>query len=312
MPVASLRRFAIVVAATFVSLAGCSPVLWALAQLRVHRPPRTVQVGQTVTGDTSAPDQRRRASCAGPHEGDHDADQAWTFVAPEARWYRVRVRGGYDAAVAVYRGFDDRDELGCNDDDGGSLNPRLRVRLERGESYTIVVDGYHGDHGPYELTVEPASDRDDSPVPPASRVPHEDAAAMTARCASAPILTAGAHTGVIDPAVASASTSCGGGGPGGDTIYRLVVPQAATVRIRESSAFDAVLELRASCTAGARALACNDDAPDTRHAAIETHVAAGTYFLVVDSFWERSGGPFTLDVAIEPDVTAAAPAARSP
>jgi hypothetical protein len=102
--------------------------------------------------------------------------------------------------------------------------------------------------------------------------------------------------------MASAATSCGANGRGGDVVYRLQIGAPAVVSIQEESQFDAVLELRAGCTGqGAEVLQCVDDAPDTMHSAIQTRLPPGTYYLIVDSYQPGGGGPFTLNVGIAAD-----------
>lgn len=42
-------------------------------------------------------------------------------------------------------------------------------------------------------------------------------------------------------------------------------------------------------------VACNNDAPDTRHSKIDTTLDAGTYFVVVDGHQGKHEGTFTLE-----------------
>lgn len=152
-----------------------------------------------------------------------------------------------------------------------------------------------------------------APPPSSGGGDEENVIAMTARCASAPSLTLGTTSGTLEPSVATARTSCGARGPGGDVVYRVVLAAPADVQILEQSQFDAVLELRTGCAtrAGASVLQCTDDAQDRQHSAISVHLDAGTYYLVVDSFTVGTGGPFTLTFSQGMSAPPAAPAPGS-
>ena len=61
--------------------------------------------------------------------------------------------GGLDPTVSVRD--DEGDEVGFDDDGGGSTtrDARLAVTLDEGATYAVVVEGYGGTKGDYELTV---------------------------------------------------------------------------------------------------------------------------------------------------------------
>ncbi len=131
---------------------SCAPTLLAVQALRRAAIHREVLLDAPVRGDTRHPDARAVPRCAA-HDRDAYADQGWSFTAQESRSYTAHVRALHDATVSVYEG--DR-ELRCDDDGAALGEPRLSFNAVRGGRYTIVVDGYQGAQGPYELTLSRA------------------------------------------------------------------------------------------------------------------------------------------------------------
>ncbi|MBI2895445.1 MAG: hypothetical protein HYY06_17955 [Deltaproteobacteria bacterium] len=248
----------------------------------------TIALGQTAQGSTSGAPHALRPSCVpSSTAGEH----VWRFTPSATGSYRVAVSAEYDSALAV---LDGASEVACNDDSGGARASEVIVTLTAGRTYDVVVDGYAQATGAYRLTIaEGAATTPATPAPNAG-----DASRIAERCQAAPLLAGGHRSDTLDANVASFATSCGGGGAGGDVVYRIDVPQPSTVTVSEVSEFDAVLELRGSCTAAV--VACVDDAPDRRHTAVTAQVGAGTYYLIVDTFSAGMAGPFTLDVAVTP------------
>ena len=62
----------------------------------------------------------------------------------------AHVRAMHDATVSVFEGGR---ELGCDDDGAALSESRFTFVAQRGRRYTLVVDGYRGARGPYELSV---------------------------------------------------------------------------------------------------------------------------------------------------------------
>ena len=102
--------------------------------------------------------------------------------------------------------------------------------------------------------------------------------------------TAGSTVGAsndVNPTCASS------GGSGPDVVMQLDLPQLSSLHLDLNTSYDSVHELLgASC--GGAALACSDPQNMTL-----ASLAAGTYFLVVDGFFDDSAGAFTLDVSGE-------------
>jgi hypothetical protein len=296
---ASLRLPAIACACL---LGGCSPLIYVLAGGGDEGEDGTIALGQTVSSNTSGSDDDHDPNCGNTSGG---PDDAWRFVAPAGGNYRFRIDASYDSVLAVYEGGS---ELGCNDDYGSTSASQLVLSLSGGETYTVVVDGYSGRSGSYSLLVDQNVDAPPTPVPPTPvppvpvpPTPVEDIAAVESRCVQAAPLGMGTTNGILDPSVSHATVACGSGGRGGEVIYRLIVEVPSTLALSEASDYDAILELRRGCSEGHVVVACVDDAPDTRHSAIQTHVDPGTYYVIVDSYTAGTGGPFTLDVALTPD-----------
>jgi hypothetical protein len=144
-------RLAASAACLALGLSGCSLALLATTAARRAWTAREVRVDEPVRGDTRHPDGRVNPRCAA-HERP-TSDQGWRFVATRSGAHTVHVRAVHDATVSVYDG--DR-ELSCDDDGAAVGEPRASFDARTGRVYTIVVDGYRGERGPYELTVSRA------------------------------------------------------------------------------------------------------------------------------------------------------------
>jgi hypothetical protein len=191
------------------------------------------------------------------------------------------------------------------------------VDLEEGKRYLVVVDGWGGAEGDFVLAVDerPPVDVPIGPTPPTGdEPPEEDVAALTARCAEAPLLTEGETEGVLIPTDAHAVTECAAGGRGPEAIYRLELEGPAHVEIEvRSDSVDAIVELRRGCTGeAAEVVACVDDAPDERHTGLSADLEAGSYVLLVDSYAPDVGGAFVLEMHITPSEEEPAPEPAEP
>jgi hypothetical protein len=102
-------------------------------------------------GDTRDADNRAHPSCAHTASDARDAsDQSWEFRPPHAATYTVHVRSSHDVVVAIYsRGR----ELLCDDDSVSVAQSRFTFEFAANQPYTIVVDGFNGEAGPYDLSV---------------------------------------------------------------------------------------------------------------------------------------------------------------
>jgi hypothetical protein len=87
--------------------------------------------------------------------------------------------------------------------------------------------------------------------------------------------------------------------PGGapDMVYEFSIESRANVCFDMTSTFDGALFLQSECGQDMSEIACNDDAPDTRHSALRETLEPGTYYLVATGFAEARGN-FSLTSAI--------------
>ncbi|MBI2378135.1 MAG: hypothetical protein HYV07_29300 [Deltaproteobacteria bacterium] len=155
--------------------------------------------------------------------------------------------------------------------------------------YFIVVDGYNGAGGPYELVV----DINSAPV-------------GNDRCEGAIDATAGGtFAGDTSPATADYTPSAAGctqyAERGKDVTYSVALAAGERLRASLDAPWDAALYVVSNCasidtTCGAGSDAGNPEAVDF------SAPSAGTYFLIVDGY-EASAGSYELTVSISPPVT---------
>lgn len=93
--------------------------------------------------------------------------------------------------------------------------------------------------------------------------------------------------------------SCARSALSGDRVYQFRVPQRSRVALRLSSDYDAALYVRRACAEEVTEVACNDDARDTRHSALDLTLDAGTWFVFVDGYDIDATGDFTLSLSME-------------
>lgn len=272
MPPRRTRALALATLLASLSL-GCSPLLYVIFHARASGDGEALRLGEPRQGSTESNGDNYAPRC-----GASDApDVTYTFTPTTTGVYRVHVSAQYDAVLALAR---DGREIACNDDYQGTSASRIERELRAGETYEVVVDGYHSAAGSFSVVVTRPSDDPPATVATDAQTgaqpppPTEDPAAMEPRCRTAPRLALGVTRGTIVPAIATAVLACGG--RGGDFVYRVHVTEPGLLRVHEESNFDAMLELRAGCGAGHESIACNDDAGDTRHALVQAHVTPAT------------------------------------
>ncbi|MFO0629487.1 MAG: hypothetical protein U0325_28180 [Polyangiales bacterium] len=93
--------------------------------------------------------------------------------------------------------------------------------------------------------------------------------------------------------------SCARSALSADRVFRLDVPRRSRVSLRLASDYDAALYVRRACDEEVTEVACNDDARDTRHAALDLTLDAGAWFVFVDGFDVDEVGAFTLSVTVD-------------
>ncbi|MBW2463752.1 MAG: hypothetical protein JRH11_19025 [Deltaproteobacteria bacterium] len=276
---------------------GCSPLIY----LASGGGPDDVQplgVDAQVQGTTDGGHDDFAPRCAGNEEA---PDAAYALEVPRTGRYLIGVQADYDAVVAIYQG--DR-LLACNDDHEVARRAQVVVELEARRRYIVVVDGWGGDHGDFELAVHARDSRSaagDRGLRPNTAPPAEDVAALEARCAAAETLAPGRTGGVLIPSESHAVVGCGAGGRGPEAVYRVEVDGPTRFDVEVTSELDAVVELRRGCSTDHQVLACVDDAPDPMHTGLSADLMPGeNYFLIIDSYAVDAGGTFEIEATFTP------------
>lgn len=102
-----------------------------------------VSAGDTIGGDTAF-------STTGGKTGAEDYTVAWT--APSAGTYTISLEGSdYDTVLGVLDGCDG-DEIECNDD-CFELQSGVVVSVAAGQQIIIVIEGFSGETGNFELSI---------------------------------------------------------------------------------------------------------------------------------------------------------------
>jgi hypothetical protein len=215
-------------------------------------------------------------------EGGQDVVYLWT--APATGYYSIDTLGSdFDTVLYAYAGDCDGDVLTCNDDADGTLQSRIQLSLERGETIAIVVDAYSSeDTGNYVLSI-------DEVVPPTC--PDEDLGD------DLPTTHSGSTVGAGDD-----YASCGGIGSGGEDVsFVWTAPSSGLYQFDTfGSSFDTILTLAETCDeAFVGDALCNDDAGGTLQSALFYGLDEGeSVVVVVDGYGES--GNYTLNIDAVP------------
>lgn len=130
---------------------------------------------------------------------------------------------------------------------------------------------------------------------PAPRTPTE------AACANAPQLVPGiAARGNTSGQRDLFHATCAYGAASPDAVYRFHLDRPSHVALRVQGNYDTAVYLRAACDDVDSEVACNDDASDARHSAIEADLPPGDYFAFVDGYASGSAGFYTLTMSTFP------------
>lgn len=119
-------------------------------------------------------------------------------------------------------------------------------------------------------------------------------------CDAAPAIQEGAPArGSTVGAADHFHASCARSALSGDRVFRLAVPRRSRVSLRLAADYDAALYVRRACDEEITEVACNDDARDARHAALDLTLDAGVWFVFVDGFDVDESGSFSLSVTLD-------------
>lgn len=199
---------------------------------------------------------------------------------------RLRARlaeGEFQAALYLQRQCgQSATEVMCSSGGGHLPMMELDTNLQPG-TYFLVVDGAGQDQfGAARLDVE-----------------LEDLQALERACQQAPTIRPGRTiTGDTGSSSDRFQASCAGGARSNDLVYQLRLRRRRRVRITASQQYDGAIFIRRDCTDPTTEVACNDDHGDNRHSEVDVTLDAGTYFVFVDGFSNRSQGSFTMDVVL--------------
>ena len=246
--------------------------------------PIPIQIGQTVTGDTSHGRSANAGSCLG--EGTAP-ELVYSLTLEHRLLVTVAAEQDYDGAIYIRSGCEEpQSEPGgtaCNDDDNDTSHSRVSTVLEPG-TYFIFADGYGDAHGSFTLTVTGGD------VPSPQEV-----------CQQATALAVGqAVSGQTSGDANVFQGTCAAHTPGPDHVYRLEVPQESRLQLFQESDYDGALYVRRACADTSTELACNDDAEDVQHSRINTVVPPGTYYVFTDGYSAQASGNFTLEADLSP------------
>jgi len=245
-----------------------------------------IELGASVTGSTAG--------------GRHSVDgSCFRGEAPEV-YYQLSVAvasmvsldltSEYDGSLYVLRECGSGQELGCNDDyQSDRRHSHLDLEMQPG-TYIVVVDGYGGESGSFELNV-----RGEPLVP------------LADLCSQAPVLVAGTtFQGTNDGALDRFQATCANGGGGRDRVHRLDIAAPSRVRlVQQTPDYDGALFLRRTCDTESTELACNDDWNGIASSVITTRLDPGTYYVYSDAYVSEerpSTGAYTLLAEVAPAV----------
>lgn len=231
-----------------------------------------LSVGGSVRGATSLSIDTHVPSCGAGRPGTPDA--VYRFIAPEDANYVFSTSSDYDAVLVLYEGSN---ELQCNDDFNDTAHSRVSATLRQGQMIDVVVDGFAGNMGSFELSVARV----------VLQPPQQLAAGQDAR---------GSTVGAGD----AYTPDCGSQPGTPDQVWRFTPQMSGSYRFHVDSDYDGVLAVYAAN----QLILCNDDAGTTRASEVIGPLQAGqTYDVVVDGYG-RSEGNYVLraDFGVGPSI----------
>ncbi len=265
--------------------------------------PITLDLGQSVSGDTSQSSNRLTGSCA---SGDAP-EIVYRLRVPRRMQITLASEQEFDGAIYILRqcvatpasggrrrpgpmpmptqpNGNGANEIACNDDDQQVRRSRIVHVLDPGDYY-IVVDGFSSDAGAFTLS---ATGQD---------VPSTDEL-----CQQASTITLGQPVqGDTSREIDGFQASCAASAPGPDRVFRFDLAQESRVQATlETPGFDGAVYLRRACAQSNSEIACNDDTDSQRQARVNAVLPAGPYFVYADAFTNTGSGPFTLQVDAAP------------
>ena len=277
-----------------------------------------LDTGAAILGDSSATADERTPDCTAP--GSNDVTYSFTAASTGPVIVSTDHAGtGYDTALHVRdECLDPGTQIACNDDkdyDGGNYNAELFFDAVAGESYSIIVDGYDGESGAFELvlsaptcgdgTIELGEDCDDGNT--------EGGDGCEADCTPTPVCAVAAadqELGLLAPASSTEITlavddvadfgglSCSGV-PSGNAAVSFSLDAAATVEITYS--FEAPTDVQVQLFADDKGCMgmteCSDPYPKLG-TTLSASLSAGDYLVAVETWEPGTEGDVQLTIDI--------------
>lgn len=221
----------------------------------------------TSPGSTAGQPNATSGSCG----GEQAPDQAFEFTAPQDGEFTFSTDGSdFDTVLYVLDGDDCTGaELGCDDDGGDSIQSRVTVTLNAGQTVAVVVDGYDDSSGAFVLTTSAQT---------------ADGCAPTDLAGPLPLTESGSTLGV------SVTEGSCGGDAAPEIAFAWTATQAGAYTIHTTgSDFDTVLYVRDGSCVGAE-LDCDDDGGPATQSSVTVNLAAGQDIVIfVDGYSSNSG-----------------------
>lgn len=224
-----------------------------------------------ASGSTAAEDDSLPTSCGGGGGN----DRVIGFTAPSAGDYTIDTIGSsYDTVMSIFSSCDTGSEIVCDDDGGSGLTSAATVTLGAGESIVILVDGYMGDTGSWELNISSGG----------------------GSCGEIDIMS------MLGSPVTSGSTaaedshftqSCGGGDAVESVVVFVAPANGSYTFDTVGSDYDTVLAAYDDCT-DASELACNDDTTGLQ-SEVTVNLSAGQEIFIAVSGYSGNTGNWVLN-----------------
>lgn len=249
--------------------------------------PFDLALGSPARGDTTGAASLMAGSCISTGTA---PEHVYRFQLEERSLFNAVLNSSYDGALYLLGVCgESRSELACNDDSPSTARSEVSATLEAG-TYFLVVDGFGGNSGDYEVTATA------SPMQTLTQV-----------CAAATVLTPGQSIAGTTAGSADYFQASCAGSHSPDRVYALDVAQPSRVRVRMQSTHDGALYLQSECGNPASEIECNDDFGDTQHSLVTAEVAPGRYYVFADGYGQGSVGDYSITADLGPTGGGSAP-----
>ncbi len=255
--------------------------------------PYSIALNEPQRGDTRNAGVASQATCGQTQDA---PERIFRLHIAERTTVEASLQSEFDGVLYIQRACaDQRSEVVCNDDAGNTSQSRVTAALDPGD-YFIVVDGYGGQSGAFELVVRTQG----GATGPTGVV------SLAQACTNVDVLQPGqAVRGSTRGQSDSFQSTCADGARSPDHVYRLTITQRSRVQIVLQSDHDGALHVRRDCLDPATELGCNDDAPGSSGSQGRSELLLpldpGEYFIIADGYSSATqGGNYTLTANVAP------------